>query len=70
MLSSRPSRRAARRGVTYSFLFMRADGDQLRGITRLVEAGRIRPVVDRTREAMDYAEKGRARAGEVVIATV
>ncbi|QIJ60648.1 SDR family NAD(P)-dependent oxidoreductase [Streptomyces sp. JB150] len=70
VLSSRPSRRAARRGVTYSFLFMRADGDQLRGITRLVEAGRIRPVVDRTREAMDYAEKGRARAGEVVIATV
>ena len=27
---------AARRGVGYSFLFMRADGDQLRQITRLL----------------------------------
>ncbi|MFF6840088.1 NADP-dependent oxidoreductase [Streptomyces tanashiensis] len=75
-LSFTTRRHAKRRGVTYSFLFMKADGEQLREITRLVDAGKIRPVVDRafpfeqTREAMEYAEKGRAKAGKVVIATV
>ncbi|MFI9747564.1 NADP-dependent oxidoreductase [Streptomyces sp. NPDC052494] len=74
-LSFTTRRHAKRRGVTYSFLFMKADGGQLREITRLVDAGKIRPVVDRvfpfeqTREAMEYAEKGRAKAGKVVIAT-
>ncbi|MFJ6521176.1 NADP-dependent oxidoreductase [Streptomyces filamentosus] len=74
-LSFRTRRRAGRRGVTYAFLFMKADGEQLREITRLVEAGEIRPVVDRvfpfeqTREALEYAEEGRAKAGKVVIAT-
>ncbi|WP_181792646.1 NADP-dependent oxidoreductase [Streptomyces sp. WELS2] len=73
-LSSKTRRHAKRQGVTYSFLFMKADGDQLRELTRLVDAGEIRPVVDRvfpfdrTREAMEYAEKGRARAGKVVVA--
>ncbi|WP_405009930.1 NADP-dependent oxidoreductase [Kitasatospora sp. NBC_01539] len=73
-LSLRTRRRARRRGVTYSFLFMKADGDQLRELTRLVDAEEIRPVVDRvfpfdqTREAMEYAEKGRAKAGKVVVA--
>jgi NADPH:quinone reductase-like Zn-dependent oxidoreductase len=33
--------------VTYSFLFMRASGSQLAELTALVEAGKIRPVVDR-----------------------
>ncbi|MFD9304113.1 NADP-dependent oxidoreductase [Streptomyces sp. NPDC060048] len=73
-LSLRTRHRAKRRGVTYSFLFMRASGDQLRKLTPLIEAGKIRPVVDRvfpfeeTREAMEYVEKGRAKAGKVVIA--
>lgn len=65
--------RAKRRHVTYSFLFMKANGDQLRDLTMLVDAGKIRPVVDRvfpfdqTREAMEYVEKGRAKAGKVVV---
>ncbi|MFI6694665.1 NADP-dependent oxidoreductase [Streptomyces sp. NPDC050433] len=73
-LSFRTRLRAKRRHVTYSFLFMKADGDQLRDLTMLVDAGKIRPVVDRvfpfdqTREAMEYVEKGRAKAGKVVIA--
>ncbi|MFF1341646.1 NADP-dependent oxidoreductase [Streptomyces sp. NPDC058290] len=73
-LSFKTRRHAKRQGVTYSFLFMKADGDQLRELTRLIDAGAIRPVVDRvfpfeqTREAMEYAEKGRAKAGKVVIA--
>ncbi|MFC7304277.1 NADP-dependent oxidoreductase [Streptomyces monticola] len=72
-LSFRTRRRARRRGVTYSFLFMKADGAQLRDLTPLVDSGRIRPVVDRvfpfeeTREAMEYVEKGRAKAGKVVV---
>ncbi|MBC9712764.1 NADP-dependent oxidoreductase [Streptomyces sp. TRM66268-LWL] len=74
VLSFRIRRRAKRHGVTYGFLFMKADGEQLREVARLVEAGRIRPVVDRvfpfaqTREAMEYAEQGRAKAGKVVVA--
>ena len=60
------------RRVGYSFLFMRANGSQLREITRLVETGVIRPVVDRvvsfesTNDALAYVESGRAK-GKVVI---
>ncbi|MFB4272934.1 NADP-dependent oxidoreductase [Nonomuraea sp. GTA35] len=73
-LSLRIRRRARRRGVTYSFLFMRASGDQLRELTPLIEAGKIRPVVDRvfpfeqTPQALAYVEQGRAKAGKVVVA--
>ncbi|WP_200211044.1 NADP-dependent oxidoreductase [Micromonospora coerulea] len=72
-LSFRTRQRARRRHVTYSFLFMRASGDQLREVTSLIEAGTIRPVVDRvfpfesTREALAYVEEGRAKAGKVVV---
>jgi NADPH:quinone reductase-like Zn-dependent oxidoreductase len=59
-------------GVSYSFLFMRASGEQLRRIADLIDAGAIRPVVDRvfpfdqTREALAYVETGRSK-GKVVI---
>ncbi|MGJ7603406.1 NADP-dependent oxidoreductase [Variovorax sp. LT1R20] len=72
LLSAGIRRRARARGVGYSFLFMRANGDQLREITRLIEAGAIRPVIDRvfpfasTNEALAYVEAGRAK-GKVVI---
>jgi NADPH:quinone reductase-like Zn-dependent oxidoreductase len=65
-------RKARRRSIDYSFLFMKASGKQLREITRLIESGAIRPVVDRvfpfeaTNEAIAYVEKGRAR-GKVVV---
>ena len=58
--------------VSYSFLFMRANGGQLRQITSLIDHGIIRPVVDRvfpfasTKEAMAYVEAGRAK-GKVVV---
>ena len=64
--------KARKRGVSYSFVFMRADGEQLSRITSLIESGVIRPVVDRifpfsaTNEAMDYLTTGRAK-GKVVI---
>jgi len=72
LLSSGIRRRAKRRGVSYSFLFMKANGSQLREITRLFDAGITRPVMDRvfpfesTGEAMAYVEAGRAK-GKVVV---
>jgi NADPH:quinone reductase-like Zn-dependent oxidoreductase len=72
LLSSGIRRRAKSRGVGYSFLFMKAHGTQLREITRLLDAGAIRPVMDRvfpfeaTNEALAYVEAGRAK-GKVVI---
>lgn len=72
ILSYRIRRAAKRRQVSYSFLFMRANGDQLRQITSLIDSGFIEPVIDRvfpfesTNEAMAYVEKGRAK-GKVVV---
>jgi NADPH:quinone reductase-like Zn-dependent oxidoreductase len=72
LLSLKIRRKAARRGVDYSFLFMQANGEQLGEITKLLEAGAIRQVIDRTfpfdqiPEAMAYVDSGRAK-GKVVI---
>ncbi|KAB1085755.1 NADP-dependent oxidoreductase [Neorhizobium galegae] len=73
LLSFGIRRKAGRRKIGYSFLFMTANGGQLAQITSLIEAGHIRPVMDqvfpfeKTNEALDYVEKGRAK-GKVVIA--
>jgi NADPH:quinone reductase-like Zn-dependent oxidoreductase len=72
LLSSGIRRKAKSRGVSYSFLFMKANGSQLGEITRLFDAGFIRPVVDRifpfesTNEALAYVDAGRAK-GKVVV---
>lgn len=72
MLSAGVRRRARALRIDFSFLFMRASGSQLGEITHLIEAGVIRPVVDKvfpfesTNEAMAYVESGRAK-GKVVI---
>ena len=72
VLSRGARSRARRLGVGYSFLFMRADGDQLQAITTLIDSGVIRPVMDKvfpfdaTNEAMAYVETGRAK-GKVVV---
>lgn len=65
-------RKAKARRVSYSFLFMRANGDQLRQITQLIESGVIKPVIDKvfpfeaTNEALAYIETGRSK-GKVVV---
>ena len=70
--SSTTRRRAKRLQVDYSFLFMRANGTQLTEITSLIDAGTIRPILDRvfpfasTNEAIAYVESGRAK-GKVVV---
>jgi NADPH:quinone reductase-like Zn-dependent oxidoreductase len=72
LLSSGARKEATRRDVKYSFLFMRANGQQLREITRLIEAGTIRPVIDRVfpfesaNDALAHVEAGRAK-GKVVV---
>jgi NADPH:quinone reductase-like Zn-dependent oxidoreductase len=72
LLSFRIRWQARRRRVDYRFLFMRASGEQLERIASLVEAGAVRPVLDRvfpfesTEEAMRYVETGRAK-GKVVV---
>jgi NADPH:quinone reductase-like Zn-dependent oxidoreductase len=72
LLSFGIRRKAKARRISYSFLFMRANGEQLRQITSLIEAGIVRPVMDRvfpfeaTNEAMAYIETGRSK-GKVVV---
>jgi NADPH:quinone reductase-like Zn-dependent oxidoreductase len=74
LLSRKIIRLAGKRGIAYSFLFVRPDGGQLAEIGELLEAGRIRPVIDKiypfeqAKEALAYLEKGRAK-GKVVVQT-
>jgi NADPH:quinone reductase-like Zn-dependent oxidoreductase len=71
-LSAGIRKKARRRGVNYSFLFMRAQGEQLSQITRLIESGVIKPIIDKvfpfeqTNEAIAYIETGRAK-GKVIV---
>ncbi|MET3227989.1 UNVERIFIED_ORG: alcohol dehydrogenase [Burkholderia sp. 1263] len=71
-LSYRIRKAAKRHHVSYSFLFMRANGEQLGQIAALVDAGAIKPVIDRvfpfesTNEALAYVERGRVK-GKVVV---
>src|SRR3989454_4192295 len=48
LLSFHIRRRAKRHGIRYSFVFMRANGEQLSRITSLIESGVVRQVVDRS----------------------
>ena len=63
---------ARRRGASYAFHFVRPDGGQLAQIGALLEAGAIRPVIDRVfpfleaKQALAYLAQGRAR-GKVVV---
>lgn len=72
LLSMSVRRKTKKLNVNFKFLFMRADGKQLIEITKLIEAGKIRPVVDKVfpfeqiNEAMSYVETGRSK-GKVVV---
>ena len=75
LLSFKTRRAARRRGVRYSFLFMRASGAQLGGITKLIDAGALLPIIDRSypfdeaAQALAHVEGGRTK-GKVVITMV
>jgi NADPH:quinone reductase-like Zn-dependent oxidoreductase len=72
MLSRRVRKQARKLSVGYSFLFMKADGGQLRELASLYDGGHLRPLIDttfpfdQTLEALAYVEQGRAN-GKVVI---
>lgn len=72
LLSFGIRRKARKQAVSYTFVFMRANGAQLQKIATLVEEAIIRPVIDRsfsfasTAEALKYVEQGRAK-GKVVV---
>src|SRR3954453_19445783 len=75
LLSLKTRRAARRRGVRYSFLFMRANGAQLDEIAKLIDSGDLRPIVDQrypfdeAPEALAHVEGGRTK-GKVVITMV
>lgn len=72
LLSMSARRKAKKLNVNFVFLFMRAEGKQLSEITSLIEAGKIRPIIDKVfpfeqvNEAMSYVETGRTK-GKVVV---
>ncbi|WP_213278319.1 NADP-dependent oxidoreductase [Chryseobacterium indologenes] len=72
LLSSKIRGKAKKLNVYYEFLFMTANGKQLQEITKLIENGIIKPILDRTflfnqtNEALEYIASGRAK-GKVVI---
>ncbi|EEY92947.1 NADP-dependent oxidoreductase [Acinetobacter sp. NIPH 1958] len=64
--------KAKKRDITYSFLFMQPNGQQLSQISHLVETGKIKPVVDteynfsKIKEALEYVNTGRAK-GKIIL---
>ncbi len=72
LLSFAVRNKARRLGVHYSFLFMKASGEQLREIASLIESGAIRPVIEKVypfeslNEAMARVDAGRTK-GKVVV---
>jgi NADPH:quinone reductase-like Zn-dependent oxidoreductase len=72
LLSRKIIRRAKERGAEYSFLFVHPDAGQLAEIGELLQAGKIRPVIDKVfqfdqaKDALAYLDKGRAK-GKVVV---
>jgi NADPH:quinone reductase-like Zn-dependent oxidoreductase len=72
VMSASVRRQARSLGVSYEFLFMHADGDQLQQITTLVDSGALRPVVgkvfrfDETVRALESLGTGGIRGKAVI----
>ncbi|MNG57179.1 Zinc-type alcohol dehydrogenase-like protein [compost metagenome] len=72
LMSHKIMRLSKKRGLTYSFLFVRPDGGQLTQIAKIIEAEQISPVIDKvftftdTKIALDYLAQGHAK-GKVVV---
>ncbi|QGH62952.1 NADP-dependent oxidoreductase [Serratia proteamaculans] len=72
LMSRNIMRLSKKRGLTYRFLFVRPEGDQLSQIGKLVETEQIKPIIDKvfpfaqTKEALAYLAQGHAK-GKVVI---
>jgi len=72
LMSLKINNLSKKRGVKYSFLFVQPNGFQLSEISKIIEAGHIRPVIDKVfpfeqaKEALAYLAQGRAK-GKVVV---
>lgn len=72
LISFSAMKKAKKLNIQFKFLFMRAEGNQLSQITKLIESGVIKPVIDKvfpfeqTNDALAYVETGRVK-GKVVI---
>lgn len=72
LLTLKISKLEKQHNATYTFLFMKPSGEQLKIITELIEFGKIRPVIDRVfpfeeaQKALEYSEAGRAK-GKVIL---
>lgn len=72
LMSRKIKRLARRQGIDYRFLFVQPDGEQLKHIAQRVEAGQLRPVIDRvlpftqSAQGLAWLAQGRAK-GKVVI---
>jgi NADPH:quinone reductase-like Zn-dependent oxidoreductase len=75
LMSRKILRRARARNVRYGFLFVRPDGGQLAAIGSIIDAGGIRPVIDKVfpfdqaKQALDYLATGRAK-GKVIVRVI
>lgn len=71
-LSLKVRQQAKKLGVDYSFLLMRASGSQLNELSKLIESGAIKPIIDtsyqfdETPQALKHVESGHT-TGKVVI---
>lgn len=72
LLSHKIRKQAKQHEVSYSFVFMKANGSQLQKITALIESGAIYPIVDHVfpfssiKDALTYLDTGHAK-GKVVV---
>lgn len=73
MAGAKYDRMAKKHGVEYRFIFVRADGNQLREITKVVEANQVVPAlhpkrftIDEVNEALGLVAMGRPK-GKVII---
>ncbi|KOC91452.1 NADP-dependent oxidoreductase [Winslowiella iniecta] len=72
LMSRKIMRLTKKRSLSYSFLFVRPDGNQLTQIGKLIEAEQIRPVIDKVfpfaeaKDALIYLAGGHAK-GKVVV---
>ena len=72
MMSRKITRLSKKRRLTYSFLFVRPEGEQLTQIGKLIEAEQIKPTIDKvfsfaeTKQALAWLGQGHAK-GKVVV---
>lgn len=72
LASAKLMKLAKKHNVQYTFLFMKPSGEQLQVLTKLLEAEKIKPVIDTmfrfedAQKALAYLEKGKAK-GKIII---